>query len=145
MAPCQSIHHLLLTTHQLLYHHRRTLCHDENLIFDATKAGGGEQTRRRLIERFVSQTEASVMHRHQSLTAQFLECLDRLLRIHVNFATRRRVVGADGKQRDIDRVALANFLESRKVGTVAAMKNRAVIDGDNESTKVAMQIREKTR
>jgi len=98
----------------LLDYDRRAFGHHENLSFDATEPGSGQQARRRFVEWFVSQTETSVMHWHQSLSAQFLERLDCLFGIHVNLAAGGRVVRADGKQRDVNRVALADFPEPRK-------------------------------
>ena len=67
------------------------------------------------------------MHRHQSFRAKFFKGLHRFLRIHVHFAAGGRVVGADRKERDVDLVALADFLEAGEVRAVAAVKNRAPI------------------
>ena len=92
------------------------------------RSRGSQQTRGRFVQRFVTEAKSSVMHRDQSLGLEFDECLHRLLWIHMNFATSGRVVSADRKQRDVDFVALPDFLEPGKVGAVAAMKNGSAID-----------------
>ena len=78
------------------------------------------------------------MHRHQCFRAELEKGLHRFLRIHVHFASARRVVGADRQERDLDLVALADFLEAREISAVAAMKNRAAIDLDDKPAKAAM-------
>ena len=84
------------------------------------------------------------MHRHQSFCAQFDEGPHRLFRIHVNFAAGRRIVPANGQQRDVDPVMLADFPEPRKEGAVATMENGPIICRDDESAEPAMQIGEKS-
>src|SRR5207249_6645864 len=59
-----------------------------------------------------------------------------------NFATSRRVVRADGKQRQLDLKRVANFSEPREIGSVAAVKNRSTIRSDDESAEIAVRIRE---
>ena len=63
----------------------------------------------------------------------------------MNFAPTRRIVGPDWEQRDFDVVALADFLKSRKVSAVAAVKNRAAIYMNHKAAKSAMKIGEKPR
>ena len=60
----------------------------------------------------------------------------------MNFATGGRFVSANGKQRDLDIKAVADFPEPREIGSIAAVKNSAAIRGDDKSAKVAVQIRE---
>ncbi len=97
------------------------------------------------MERLKTQAESPIMHRYQSLGAKFEKGLHRFFRVHVNFPTAGRFVGADGKQGDIDLVAVADFLESRKVCAVAAVKNGAAIHRYYKSTEVAMQVCKKSR
>ena len=78
------------------------------------RAGAGEQSFRRFVERFETKPKSSVMHRHQSFRAQFQKRLDRLLRVHVNFATGRRLVSADRQQGDVDLVTVADFSKAGK-------------------------------
>lgn len=61
----------------------------------------------------------------------------------MNFATGRRVVRADGKQRQLDVKPVADFSEPREIGSVAAVKNRSTIRSNNESAEIAVRIREK--
>src|SRR5213593_3795281 len=94
------------------------------------------------MERLKSEAKCSVMHRDQSLRAKLKKRLDRFLWIHMNFTASRCLVGANGKQCDVDIVAFADFLEPGKVSAVATVKNRAAIRRDDEPAKVTMQIRE---
>ena len=73
--------------------------------------GGGQQACRRFVERFIAQAENFRNASAPGSSPQFLERLDGLLRIHVNLTAGRRVVPADGKQRDINRISLTDFLE----------------------------------
>ena len=77
---------------------------------------------------------------HHHFALEFGEGAHGFLGIHVHVAAGRRVVAADREERDVDRVALADFLEARKIGGVAAMKDGASIAVDDESTKSAMRI-----
>ena len=61
----------------------------------------------------------------------------------MNFAAGRRFIGANGKQREVDTEAVANFFEAREISCVATMKNRAAIRRDHKSTEIAVQIRKK--
>ncbi len=126
-------------------HDRFALGHDEDLFINATSASACEQSLRRFMERLKTQAESPIMHRYQSLGAKFEKGLHRFFRVHVNFPTAGRFVGADGKQGDIDLVAVADFLESRKVCAVAAVKNGAAIHRYYKSTEVAMQVCKKSR
>jgi len=58
----------------------------------------------------------------------------------MHIASGGRVVGADGKEGDIDRVAPAYFLEAVEVGGVATVKNRSTTCFDEEAAKPAMGI-----
>src|SRR5438132_14295129 len=109
------------------------------------RAGAGEQSFRRFVKRFEAEAKGSIMHRHQGFRAQFQKRLDGLLRVHVHFATGRRLVSADWQQGNVDFVTVADFLEAGKISTVAAMKNGAPFHRDHEAAKVAMQIGQKSR
>jgi len=61
----------------------------------------------------------------------------------MNFTAGGRVISANGKQREVDTEAVANFFEAREISCVATMKNRAAIRRDHEPTEIAMQIRQK--
>ena len=76
---------------------RASFSHDQHFVLDAVRTRTREQAHRRFIKRLVSQTERSVMHRHQRFCTQLVKRFDCFFRIHVNFAPRRRVVGADRK------------------------------------------------
>src|SRR5216684_2676753 len=84
------------------------------------------------------------MHRNQRFCVEFGESTDCFFRIHVHFARQRRIVRTNWKQRDLDLVTLTNFLETGKVRTVATMKNRASVRGDNKPAETTMPIRQKT-
>src|ERR1700686_4897979 len=126
-----------------LQNNRSALGHEENFLLNSMDASGSEETRRRFVERFVSEEETSVVHRHQFSRAQFKERVDGLFRIHVDFAPGRRVVSADREQRDFDLISLADLFEAGKIRAVAAMKNSAAIHVDDEAAESAMQIGEK--
>src|SRR3954471_24363242 len=85
------------------------------------------------------------MHWDKRVGAKFQKSLHRFLRIHVDLPPGRRVIGADRQQRDVDIVAVADFLESLEVGAVATMKNRAAIHFHDKSAEAAVKIGEKTR
>src|SRR5436190_9602583 len=97
------------------------------------------------MHRFEAESKSSVVHGDQSVGAEFDKCLDCFLWIHVNFTASRRFVRPDRKQRNLNSVAIADLFKARKVGAVAAVKNRAVIRRDDESAKVAVGIRQKPR
>src|SRR5439155_16431343 len=118
----ESVFHLWLAKY-FLQDDRLSLSHHEDFFMDAVSASACEQSLRRFMERLKTQAESPIMHRYQSLGAKFEKGLHRFFRVHVNFPTAGRFVGADGKQGDIDLVAVADFLESRKVCAVAAVKN----------------------
>src|ERR1700730_8564676 len=109
------------------------------------RAGAGKQSFRRFVERFETEAKGPIMHRDHGFRAQFEKRLDRLLRVHVHFATGRRLVSADRQQGDVDLVTVADFLEAGKISAVAAMKNSTPIHRDDEAAKSAMQIGQKSR
>src|ERR1700680_1286502 len=108
-------------------------------------AGAGGQSFRWLGGRFETKAKGPIMHRDHGFRAQFEKRLDRLLRVHVHFATGWRLVSADRQQSDVDLVTVADFLEAGKISAVAAMKNGAAIHHDDEPAKGAMQIGQKSR
>src|ERR1044071_2134934 len=61
----------------------------------------------------------------------------------MNFTAGGRVISANGKQREVDIEAVANFFEAREISCVATMKNRAAIRRDHKPTEIAVQIRKK--
>src|SRR5215813_4250681 len=63
----------------------------------------------------------------------------------MNFSPTRRIIGADRKQRDFDVMAFTDFLKSREISAVAAVKNRAAVCLDHKSAKSAVEISEKSR
>ena len=130
---------------KFLEHKRFALGHHEDLFLDVMGASGCDQSLRRFVKRFKAKRKSPVVHWNQSVCMQFKKCFHCFLWIHVNFAAGRRVVSANGKQCDVDPVAVADFLEPREISGVAAVKNRAAIRGDHKSAKVAVQIREETR
>lgn len=108
-------------------------------------ACGFEQTLRRFVQRFKAEAKSSVVHRDQSLGAELQEGLDRFFWIHVNFPAGWRFVSTNGKQRNLDPIALTDFSETGKVGAIAAVKNGAAICRHDKSTEVAVQISQKPR
>src|ERR1700687_695889 len=102
------------------------------------RTGTGEQSFRWFVERLKAEEKAPIMHRHQGLPAQFQKRRDGLLRVHVHFATGRRLVSADRKQGDLDLVTVADFLEAGKISAVAAMKHCTAIPRDDEAAKGTM-------
>ena len=80
------------------------------------------------------------MHRNHALCAKLEKGAHGFFRIHVHFASAGRIVGANGEQRDIDLVALANFAESIEVSGVAAMKDGATADLHHEAAEAAVRI-----
>src|SRR5437762_3459230 len=130
----------LVTSHNSLEHHWCSFRQQENFLVDPTLTRRGHQTRRRFVERFVAEAKTAVMHRHESFRLQLEESLDRFLWIHVNLAAGGRIVSANGQERDLDVVALADFLEAVEVGAVATMKNAAAIHFDDETAKAAVQV-----
>ena len=93
------------------------------------------------MERLEAETETSVMHRNQRLRAKLQESLYRLFWIHVDFAASWRFIRANWKQRHLNVITVADFLEPGKISAVAAMKNGASVCRDNKSAKIAMRIR----
>src|SRR5207248_8177476 len=114
-------------------------------IFNAMDASGFAQTLERFFEGLVTQTKTAVMHRHQRFRSEFIERAHRFFRIHVDFARKRRIVGADRQKRDLDIVALADFFESLEISRVAAVKNTTLVCADDKAAKAAMCISQKAR
>ncbi len=85
------------------------------------------------------------MHGHECFCFELIERAHRFFRIHVHFARKRRIVSANGQERDLDVVAFADFLESFEVSAVAAVKNGAPVRADYETAKAAMSISKKAR
>src|SRR5205823_5244263 len=121
-----------------LQNHGLAFSHDEDLLLDAVRARGRKQSFRGLMKRLKPEAKSSVMHRYQGFSVKFEESFHGLFRIHVNFAAGWCLISADRKQGDVDLVALADFFEPGEISAVAAMKNRAAIHRDDESTEVAM-------
>jgi len=142
---CFTCVHRWLENFLFLKNNRFALGHDEDTLLNPMRPGAGKQSFRRLMKRFKTEAKSSVMHGNQSFGAEFEKGSHRLFRIHVNFATTWRFIGADGKQGNVDLVAFADILESRKVSAVATMKNGAAIHRDDKPAKVAMQVCEKSR
>src|SRR4029450_10184509 len=107
------------------------------------RAGRCKQSLRRFVERLQTEGKRPVMHRDQSPGAQLQKSSYRLFWIHVNFTACRRLIGANGKQRQVDTEAVANFFEAREISCVATMKNRATVRRDHNPTEIAVQIRKK--
>src|SRR4030095_3366014 len=61
--------------------------------------------------------------------------------VHVDFTACRRLIGANGKQRQVDTEAVANFFEAREISCVATMKKRAAMRRDHKATEITVQIR----
>src|SRR2546428_9085009 len=85
------------------------------------------------------------MHGHERFCFELIECAHGFFRIHVHFARKRRIVSANGQERDLDVVAFADFLESFEVSAVAAVKNGAPVRADYETAKAAMSISKESR
>src|SRR5256885_1351883 len=110
-----------------LQNNRRPFREDQHLIVDALRPRRRHQTSGRFVERFVTETEAAVVHRDQSSRAQLEKRLNGFLGIHVDLAAGRCVVPADRQDRDLDIVAFARFLEAGAVSAIAALKNPPAI------------------
>jgi len=119
--------------------------HDKHFVLNAVNAGGLAQTLKRFFERFVTQTEATVMHRDERLRFEFVERAHRFFRIHVHFARERRIISTDREKRDLDVVPLADFLKSFEVSSVAAVKNGSTIGSNDKAAKAAMCIGKEAR
>jgi len=95
---------------------------------------------RRLVQRLERQLERAVVHRHKNLRAQIAERLHRLVRPHVDFAERLRVIRADGQQRDFRREPLADFREAVEIRAVAGVVNFSSLMLQHESAVTAMLV-----
>ena len=95
------------------------------------------------MHRFEAEAKSPVVHRDQSLGAEFQKCFDRFFWIHVNFPACWCFVSTDGKKSNFDRVTVPDFFKAGKVGAIAAVKNGSAIRRNDESAKVAVQIRKK--
>src|SRR5215204_1526990 len=106
-----------------LKHLRRPLGHDRDAVFQSMLSRTGTQALDRFLQRLVAQAEAAVMHGHHPFRAQIKKRLDRLLWVHVHIPPRRRVVGADWEQSDVDLVTRADLAKSIEIRRVAAMEH----------------------
>ncbi len=73
---------------------------------------------------FVAKAESAKMHGDHHLRAEFTKRLQGLFGIHVHIPFRRRFIGADRKQGQLDLGAFSDFFESVKVSGVATVEDR---------------------
>jgi len=106
---------------------------------------GLAQTLERFFERLVTEAKSAVVHRDESFRLEFRERLHGFFRVHMYFASKRRIVRTDWQERDLDVVAFADFFESLEIGGVSTMKNRPAIQAKNETAEAAMGVSQKTR
>src|ERR1700720_200395 len=144
---CGPVFHLCICSEKIisLQPARFSFGHDENFVFNAVDTGRLAQTLERFFERFVTETETAVMHRHERLCFEFIKCAHRFFRIHVHFARERRIVSADRQQRDLDVVTFTDFFKSLEISSVAAVKNGTAVCADDKAAKATMSISEKAR
>jgi hypothetical protein len=93
-----------------------------------------------LVERFVAETEGSEMHRDKSFCLELDECVDGLLRVHVDIALCRGVVGSDWQEGNFHRQALAYFAKAIEIGAVATVKNRPPGILDVKAPEAAVRV-----
>ena len=80
------------------------------------------------------------MHGDEDFRIKIGEGTDCLLRVHVDVPAAGGVVGADGHERDIDAVALADFREAIEVGAVAAVEYALATGVDDVAAVVAVGV-----
>src|SRR3954447_13858584 len=98
------------------------------------------QSLQRLMQRLIAETKRTVVHWHHILRSKLLERLHCFLRIHVHLPAGRCLVSADWQERNFDRKTCSDFLESSKVSTIAAMKNRSLSQPEMKATKAAVPV-----
>src|SRR5262249_33946964 len=128
-----------------LQNDRFSFGHHKDLFFNPVFTCGFEQTLRWFMQRFEAEAKSSVVHRDQRPGPKLQKSPDRFFWVHVNFAASRRFIRTNGKQRNLDLVAVTDFSKAGKVRAIATVKNGAAVCRDDKSTKVAMQICQKPR
>src|SRR5262249_22188804 len=136
------------TTSQLRHfdseHARNPFLHDHDFFFDPVALDSSTQTLQGFLKGFETQPKRSVMHRNHDLCIQLSKGLDRLLRIHVYFPSRRRVIRSNRQQSDLCRQTLADLREPGKISAIPAVKNRSRAKVQVISTKATVKIVENT-
>ena len=94
----------------------------------------------RLAQWLVGETEGSVMHGNHQACVKVDERFESLLGVHVNRAKTRRVIGADGQQRDVDWKSFSDLAESVEVSGVSTMINHPSRHFDHEATEAAVRV-----
>lgn len=80
------------------------------------------------------------MHRDEDFRAEIRESADGLLRVHVDIATARRLVSADGHESDIDVISFPDFGKALEVGAIAAVENAFPSSLHEVTAVVAMRV-----
>ena len=94
-------------------------------MLEAVLAAQGFHPAGRFVERLEGQLEGAVVHGHQPLRLEIVEGLDRLVGPHVDLAEGFGVIGSDGQQGQLRFEPLADFVESREIGGISRVINRA--------------------
>src|ERR1017187_437499 len=124
---------------------RHALVEDFYLARQILRLRNFPQPARRLVQFLERQLERAKVHRHKKFRAQILERLHRLVRGHVDFAKRLRVIRADGQQRDLWRELPADFLEAVEKRAVARVINFPALMLQNETAVAAMLVVQRSR
>jgi hypothetical protein len=94
---------------------------------------------------FEGEFEGAVVHRDEPLGAKILENFDGFVGTHVDVAKGFGVIRANGKQRDLRRATLPDFLEATEVRAIAGVIDAPAMMFDDESAIAAMMIVENAR
>ena len=89
--------------------------------------------------------ERAVVHRNEMAGAEVFESFHGLIRAHMDFAERVRVICADGQQGDLRRLAASDFFEAVEVGAVAGVIKTAALVFQNKSAIAAMLVAQSPR
>ena len=96
------------------------------------------QQLQRFVDGFVRKAEGAVVHGNHPAGFEIEEGAHGVGRIGVNVAELRRIVCADGKQRDLRREAAPDFAKARKISSIASMIDGMLAGLQNEAAIAAM-------
>src|SRR5690242_20068281 len=103
------------------------------------------QKLQRLVYRLVGEAEGAVVHGHHPAGAQVEKGAHRVRWAGVHVAKGGRIVGADGKQRQLRVKLTANFAEAGKIGGVAGVVNRVAFTFQNVAAVAAVRVLDNAR
>src|SRR5258708_3977049 len=116
------------------------LFHHDYAVFCASGAGFMLEELQRFVDWFVREAERAVVHGDHPSRFEVEESAHGVGRIGVDIAELRRIIGADGEQREFGGKATSDFTEAGKICRVAGVINRVFASFHDKAAIAAVRI-----